>query len=148
MTDLAEQRRQAAAMNKAAAEQWVAAVRAHVMAPPDPGFVGRLRALAEAARSRARAARVADAAGLKWVARQSAVYNKPPYELRPGTGRPGSGELWGRFDGAVEAYNKALTGTSARTVGDAADALAQAAEAIADDVERERREASGTAAER
>lgn len=131
MTDPAEQRRQAAAMNDAAAVRWADAMRAHIMAPPDPGFPARLRGLAEAARIRARAARVAEAAGLKWVAQPRAVQSQPPYELRPGTGRTGPTELWDRFDDCVAEYNRSIAGTSAGAVADAADALGDAAEAIA-----------------
>lgn len=131
MADPVQQRRQAVAMNEAAAVQWADAMRQHAMAPPDPGFGGRLRGLAEAARARARAARVAAAAGLRWVARPGAVSSQPPYELRPGTGRTGPAELWEGFDAAVAAYNRAIAATDARAVGDAADALADVAEAIA-----------------
>jgi|SRR5579884_725776 len=131
MTDVAEQRRQAIAMNDAAAVRWAEAMRAHVEAPPDPGFGRRLRGLADAARTRARAARVADAAGLRWVAQPRALQSQPPYELRPGTGRTGPPELWDRFDQCVGSYNRAIAGTAASAVADAADQLAEAAEAIA-----------------
>jgi hypothetical protein len=131
MTDPAEQRRQAIAMNEEAAVRWAEAMRAHILAPPDPGFPRRLQGLADAARVRARAARVADAAGLKWVAQPRAVQSQPPYELRPETGRTGPPELWERFDASVAAYNVAIAGTSARAVADAADTLADAAEQIA-----------------
>ncbi len=131
MTDPAEQRRQAIAMNEAAAVGWAQAMRAHILAPPDPGFPNRLRALAHAARDRARAARVADAAGLRWVAQPRAVHSQPPHELRPGTGRTGPVDLWERFDGCVRDYNRAIAGTSAREVADAAEALATVADAIA-----------------
>lgn len=131
VTDSAEQRRQAIAMNEAAAAEWAEAMRAHILAPPDPGFPNRLRGLADAARTRARAARVAEAAGLKWVAQPRALQSQPPYELRPGTGRTGPAELWDRFDECVAEYNRTIAGTSAGAVADAADALAAATEAIA-----------------
>jgi hypothetical protein len=131
MTDPSEQRRQAIAMNDEAAVRWAEAMRAHILAPPDPGFAGRLQGLANAARLRARAARVADAAGLKWVAQPRAVQSQPPYELRRDTGRTGPAELWERFDAAVATYNQAIAETSARAVADAADDLADAAGEIA-----------------
>lgn len=131
MTDPAEQRRQAIAMNDAAALRWADAMRAHVMAPPDAGFSARIRGLADAAQTRARAARVADAAGLSWVAQPRAVQSQPPYELRPETGRTGPAELWDRFDQGVAAYNRAIAGSDASAVADAADELAQTTEAIA-----------------
>jgi hypothetical protein len=136
MSDPTEQRRQAVAMNDAAAVAWAEAMRAHIVAPPDANFPVRLTALAEAARIRARAARVADAAGLKWVAQPNAIRSQPPYELRPGTGRTGPEELWATFDQAVAEYNQAIASTSARAVAEAADALAIAAGEIAGAHER------------
>src|SRR5438067_633453 len=105
MTDSADQRRQAVAMNDEAAVIWAEAMRGHKYAPPDAGFPDRLRKLAYAAHTGARAARVADAQGLKWVAQPGALDSEPPYELRPDTGRTGPSELWERFDAAVAAYN-------------------------------------------
>jgi hypothetical protein len=138
MADSGQQRRQAIAMNDAAAVGWAEAMRAHIFAPPDAGFASRLRGLAEAGRARARAARVADAAGLRWVAQPAAVNSQPPYELRPGSGRVGPGELWERFDACAAAYSRAVAGTSAAAVADAADQLAEVAAAIADAVDEER----------
>jgi hypothetical protein len=132
MSDPAEQRRQAIAMNDAAALAWADAMRTHIMAPPNAAFAERLRALADAARTRARAARVADAAGLKWVAQPGALRSQPPYELRPGTGRTGAAELWDRFDDCVARYNAAIAQTAAMEVADAADALGEAATALAE----------------
>jgi excisionase family DNA binding protein len=129
--DPVEQRRQAISMNETAAAKWAEAMRAHILAPPDAGFPSRLRVLAEAARGRARAARVADAAGLAWAAQPNAAQSQPPYELRPGTGRTGPEDLWRHFDTAVSAYNEAIAGSSARAVADAAEALGEAAERIA-----------------
>jgi hypothetical protein len=148
MADPAEQRRQAIAMNDAAAVAWADAMRAHILAPPDAGFAGRLRGFAEAARTRARAARVADAAGMRWVAQPGALRSQPPYELRPGTGRVGPEELWARFDECVTGYNAAVAGTSPGAVADAADALADVLEQIAAAVEAERGEDPGTARRR
>ena len=139
VTDPAEQRRQAIAMNDEAARIWAQAMRAHIMAPPDPEFASRLRGLADAARTRARAARVADAAGLRWVAQPQALRSQPPYELRPNTGRTGPAKLWEQFDACVAGYNQALAGTSPGAVADAADALADAAEAIAEAHETQER---------
>jgi len=131
MTDPAEQRRQAIAMNEEAASIWAQAMHAHKYAPPDAGFPERLRQLAYAAHTRARAARVADAQGLKWKAQPGALQSQPPYELRPDTGRTGPPELWETFDAAVLAYNQALAGTSPAQVANAADALGDAADGLA-----------------
>src|ERR1700737_503410 len=104
-----ERREQALAVNRAATQRWADAMRAHATAPPDPGFPERLRTLADAARAKARAERVAAGAGVRWKANPPARHARPPYELRPGTGRDayGSAELWQRFDQAVADYNEA-----------------------------------------
>jgi hypothetical protein len=131
-------RERALLLSDAAESAWAAAIRGHLLAPPDAGFPGRLRELAAAARHRAEAARVGANAGLRWVPTPDAVRSQPPPELRPESGRTGAAALWEEFDGAVAAVNRADAGTSLTAVAEAADALADAAEAIAADVERER----------
>ena len=138
MTDPREKRRQAVAMNEAASRLWADAMRVHVTAPPDPGFADRLRGLAEAARVRARAARVADTAGLKWVSQPGALRAQPPPELRPGSGRVGPEDAWERFDVAVAGYNAAIAHTDAGAVADAADVLAEIVGELAVAVDAER----------
>lgn len=143
-----ELRERALALSDAAEVAWAAAIRSHLLAPPDAGFPVRLRALAAAARQRALAARAGARAGLRWVPTLGAVRSQPPPELRPESGRTGAPGLWAEFDLAVAAVNRADAGTSLAAVADAADALADAAQAIADDVARERdqpsRRAGGT----
>jgi hypothetical protein len=81
---------------------WAGAMRSHELAPPDAGFRDRLRALSEAADAmRATHARALEA-GLAWRPVEGSERARPPYELRPGTGRRGPEELWERFDAAVE----------------------------------------------
>ncbi|MDQ6821107.1 MAG: hypothetical protein M3076_12365 [Actinomycetota bacterium] len=116
---------------------WATAMRAHKTAPPDLGFSSRLRALAEAAASEQVALEHAHATGLLWRPVPGAEGAEPPYELRPGTGRRGSDELWARFDAAVAGVNSAITGTSAASVADAFGALAEVAQLLADAVARE-----------
>ena len=62
-------------------------MRAHEQAPPDPGFRDRLRALAKAAASMRDAHARALQAGLAWRPIADSERARPPYELRPGTGR-------------------------------------------------------------
>jgi hypothetical protein len=117
---------------------WAEAMRGHIMAPPDPAFASRLRASAAAARQRAQAARAGAEVGLRWVPRPGALRSQPPPELRPNSGRVGSQALWEQFDRAVAAVNRADAGTDLVAVADAADGLADAAEELAADVDRER----------
>ncbi|MGH2875115.1 MAG: hypothetical protein ACRDNJ_03070 [Solirubrobacteraceae bacterium] len=120
-----------------ASDGWADAMRAHKLAPPDAGFAARLRDLAQAAATEHVAWEHAHSAGLLWRPVPGAESAAPPYELRPGTGRRGPASLWGRFDAAVAALNRAITGSSAAEVADAFSDLAGAAEALADAVAAE-----------
>jgi hypothetical protein len=87
-------------------------MRDHEQAPPDPGFRDRLRALADAAAAMRDAHAHALQAGLAWRLVADSERARPPYELRPGTGRRGPTELWARFDAAVQRLNQAGAGDS------------------------------------
>jgi hypothetical protein len=117
---------------KEARASWAGAMRAHEQAPPDPGFRDRLRALAEAAAAMRDAHARALDAGLAWRPLADSERARPPYELRPGTGRRGPAELWTRFDAAVQQLNQAGAGDNLGDVVDAYAALAQAASELAD----------------
>jgi hypothetical protein len=112
-------------------------MRTHKLAPPDAGFAGRLRGLAEAAAREQLAWENAHAAGLLWRPVPGAENAQPPYELLPGTGRRGPEELWKKFDAAVAELNRAITGSSAERVARAFGGLADAASELADAVARE-----------
>lgn len=133
------QRRRAEIMRavRQAGNEWAGAMRAHKLAPPDAGFAARLRALSEAAAREQVAWEHAHAAGLMWRPIPGAEHAEPPYELRPGTGRRGPAELWDRFDTAVAALNRAISGSDAAAVADAFGEMAEAAGALADAVTRE-----------
>lgn len=74
-------------------------------------------------------------AGLAWRPIAGSNRAKPPYELRPGTGRRGPEELWTRFDRAVERLNVAGAGDSLAEIVAAYSAVADAAGALADTLE-------------
>jgi hypothetical protein len=134
--DLDHQRAQIMRAVRQAGEEWAGAMRAHKLAPPDPGFASRIRALSEAAAREQVAWEHAHTAGLMWRPVPGAEQAQPPYELRPGTGRRGPAELWTRFDAAVTALNKAITGSNAATVADAFGELSEVAGQLADAIER------------
>ena len=119
-----------------AREAWRAALRGHVLAPPDAGFSARLAQLAAAAAQRAAACEAAHKDGFEWPATRGGA--KPPYELQPGTGRRGPDDLWARFDEAVAELDRVSEGRSMRAVG-RAYAIAELASALATAVEREDR---------
>jgi hypothetical protein len=114
---------------------WATAMRAHKMAPPDPQFRVRLRALSESAARMRDAHTRALEAGLAWRPIEGSDDARPPYELRPGTGRRGPEELWAQFDRAVERLNVAGAGDSLAEVVAAYAAVADAAGALADALE-------------
>ena len=114
---------------------WAGAMRSHELAPPDAGFRDRLRALSEAADAmRATHARALEA-GLAWRPVEGSERARPPYELRPGTGRRGPDGLWARFDDAVERLNHAGASDSLADLVAAYAAVAEAAAALADALE-------------
>jgi hypothetical protein len=144
--DRAAAKQQAIAAFTSADAVWGNAIRAHLLAPPDPGFAGRLRDLADALSRRAQAARLGDLAGLRWVSVPGAMDAQVPYELRPGTGRRGPRELWTAFDAAVLGYNAANASTDLTRLADAADALSEATGALAAAVEDQDRAAAAAEA--
>jgi hypothetical protein len=123
-----------------ARQRWRAALRDHVLAPPDAGFSARLAHLAAAAQQRAAACEAAYDDGYEWPPARGGA--QPPYELRPGTGRRGPVELWERFDEAVAELDRVSEGRSIRAVGSAYAELAEVAADLAEAVKRDDR-ASG-----
>jgi len=117
-----------------AREAWRAALREHVLAPPDPGFSARLANLAAAASQRAATCEAAYAEGFEWPPARGGA--RPPYELRPGTGRRGPELLWARFDEAVAELDRVGEGRSLLAVGRAYAELADVAGCLAEEIER------------
>jgi hypothetical protein len=117
---------------------WAGAMRSHELAPPDAGFRVRLRALSHAADAMRQTHARALAAGLAWRPVEGSEHARPPYELRPGTGRRGPEELWARFDAAVERLNQAGAGDSLADLVVAHAAVAESAAALADALEAAR----------
>ncbi len=74
-------------------------------------------------------------AGLAWRPIEGSERARPPYELRPGTGRRGPQELWASFDVAVERLNRAGAGDSLADLVAAYASVAEAAGALADALE-------------
>lgn len=142
--DLDPQRAQVLRAVRQAGNGWADAMRAHKLAPPDPGFAARLTALSQAAAGEQVAWEHAHAAGLQWRPIPGAEGADPPYELRPGTGRRGPEALWTRFDASVSALNRAITGTDAAAVADAFGELSEVAAQLADAVAREDEAAAAT----
>jgi hypothetical protein len=120
---------------RSAQQAWAGAMRTHALAPPDAGFRDRLRSLAEAATAMRDAHALALESGLAWRPIKGSEQARPPYELRPGTGRRGPDKLWTRFDEAVAQLNEAGAGDSLADVVASYAAVSAAADALADALE-------------
>ena len=71
-------------------------------------------------------------AGLAWRPVADSERARPPYELRPGTGRRGPAELSTRFDAAAQRLNEAGAADNLADIVGAYAAVAQAASELAD----------------
>jgi hypothetical protein len=118
-----------------AQQAWAEAMRAHELAPPDAAFRDRLRQLSEAASAMRDSHARALEAGLAWRPVKDSERARPPYELRPGTGRRGPHELWTSFDDAVARLNEAGAGDNLADVVAGYAAVSEAAGALADALE-------------
>ena len=89
---------------------WRDALRASAQAPPDPGFIVRIKDIAEAAARKAAALDyLGDQEPGPWWQRQSGLPGgRLSYELRSGGNRPGPAVLWVRFDRAVDELGRAM----------------------------------------
>jgi excisionase family DNA binding protein len=102
---------------QAAAAVWDAALDASENAPPDPGFIGRLRAIAEAAERQTEAlGRARLIPGFNWKPVPDAENMILSNELRPGANRPGPEHLWDSFDFTVDRLALAMEGNDASLV--------------------------------
>jgi hypothetical protein len=119
--------------------RWESAIREHAQPPPDAGFTRRLRALADAAAQEQTAYGYAADQGFGW--RPGPAW-RPPQELRPAPWRESlaPGEVWERFDDAVDGLSRARTGLSVLAISQAFGVLSASAWELADAVERTRRQ--------
>jgi hypothetical protein len=119
-----------------AARRWRDALLVSVEAPPDAGFPRRVREIATAANQQSAAFELLATQRLGWKPRPGAQAMELSYELRPGApSRPGSEELWERFDDAVRALGDAYEGISLPEIARAFAALAKIGHEIADELE-------------
>lgn len=86
-------------------------------APPAPGYLDRLRAIADGFEHAGSALRhAASAVGLRWLGRSTFGWDNLPYELTPNGNRPGEPEVWEEFDAAIERLSITFSGTDIRAV--------------------------------
>jgi excisionase family DNA binding protein len=87
------------------------AITASAYAPPSPGYVDRIRAVAESCEHMAATMlNASEAAGVRWRSKTD-MAELLPYELKRGGNRPGPTEMWEEFDAAFERLSITATGT-------------------------------------
>jgi excisionase family DNA binding protein len=122
-----------------ASEAYDRATIASALAPPSPGYVDRIRDVANACEHVA--ATMLNAhhkAGISWRPRED-LNDGLPYELRPRGNRPGSNEMWADFDAAWDRLCITATGHDlvalAHGFRDVWDTLGRVADQLEDDDE-------------
>ncbi len=94
---------------------WANAIRAHQLAPPDRGFAGRLRELADATARRAQAARLAHNGRNREISANGQVGDTG---LEPVTSALSRRVAWSSLDGAVRKAEKPVNAGDARVWSD------------------------------
>ena len=116
---------------------WDAALETSENAPPDPGFVRRLRTIAKAAERQAEALdRAGSIPGFIWKPVPDTENMILSHELRPGGNRPGPPRLWASFDLTVDRLALAMEGNLSSLVEDEYRELYRVLQEIADALEQ------------
>ena len=111
------------------------AINASAYAPPSPGYVDRIRAIAESCEHMAATMlNASEAAGVRWRSKTD-MAELLPYELKRGGNRPGPAEMWEEFDAAFERLSITATGTDIVAVAHVFREVWAALRAVADELE-------------
>lgn len=114
------------------------AIEASAFVPPAPGYVDRLRRIADSCEHMASTMlNAAKLAGVRWSPRTDFGHGVFPYEVRAGGNRPGDTELWTGVDAALDRLVLAVTGTEVSAVAHSFRELADALLAVADELEQD-----------
>ena len=128
----------AIALLQIANDRFADAIEASAFVPPAPGYVGRVRRLADSCEHMAstllNAARLA---GVRWSPRTDFGHEAFPYEVRSGGNRPGAGELWRDVDAALDRLVIAVTGTEVSAVAHSFRELGEVLLVVAAQLERD-----------
>jgi excisionase family DNA binding protein len=107
----------AIALLKIANDSFGNAIEASAFVPPAPGYVDRLRRLADSCEHMASTLlNAATLAGVRWSSRTDFGLEVFPYEVRAGGNRPGGDDLWSSVDAALDRLVIAVTGTEVSAV--------------------------------
>jgi excisionase family DNA binding protein len=111
------------------------AINASAFAPPSPGYVDRIRAVAESCEHMAATMlNASEAAGVRWRSKAD-MAELLPYELKRGGNRPGPAEMWEEFDAAFERLSITATGTDIVAVAYVFREVWAALRAVADELD-------------
>ena len=111
------------------------AINASAYAPPSPGYLDRIRAIAESCEHvAATMLNASEAAGVRWRSKAD-MAEFLPYELRRGGNRPGPAEMWEEFDAAFERLSITATGTDIVAVAHVFREVWAALRTVADELE-------------
>lgn len=111
------------------------AINASAYAPPSPGYVDRIRAIAESCEHLAATMlNASEAAGVRWRSKAD-MAEFLPYELKRAGNRPGPAEMWAEFDAAFERLSITATGTDIVAVAYVFREVWAALRAVADELE-------------
>jgi len=112
------------------------AINASAYAPPSPGYLDRIRAIADSCEHMAATMlNASEAAGVRWRSKAD-MAEFLPYELKRGGNRPGRAEMWDEFDAAFERLSITATGTDIVAVAHVFREVWAALGTVADELER------------
>jgi excisionase family DNA binding protein len=104
-------------------------------AAPSPGYVDRIRAVADSCEHvAATMLNASAAAGVRWRSKPD-LADALSYELRPDGNRPGRAEIWEEFDAAFDRLAITATGTDIVAVGHGFREVWDALRTVADELE-------------
>ena len=105
-------------------------------AHPSPGYVDRIRAVADSCEHvAATMLNASDAAGVRWRSKAD-LADGLPYELQRAGNRPGPAKMWEEFDAAFERLPITATGTDIVAVAHGFSEVWNALRRVADELER------------
>lgn len=111
------------------------AMAASASAPPSPGYVGRIRAVADSCEHLAATMlNAAETVGVRWRPK-TGLAEDLPYELMPRGNRPGPAAMWADFDAAFDRLAITVTGTDIVAVAHGFREVWAALRQVADELE-------------
>jgi excisionase family DNA binding protein len=128
----------AIALLQIANDRFADAIDASAFVPPAPGYVGRVRRLADSCEHMAATLlNAAKLAGVRWSPRTGFGREVFPYEMRAGGNRPASDQLWRDVDAAIDRLVIAVTGTEVSAVAHSFRELGEALLVVADELDQD-----------